>query len=476
MPILKPDVCVVGAGSGGLSVAVRAAKMGAKVVIVEGHRMGGDGLNYGCIPSKSLLACAKAYHRGYVERILGVHKHPPDTEHTRCHEYVHSVIQGLEPHDSQERMQGLGIQVVRAMGSFKDPRTLEAGDHTIQARYFVIATGSAPQRPNIGGLEEVPYLTNETLFDLKQAPEHLVVIGGGPIGVEMAQAHLRLGSKVTLLQRSQLLMREDPEAVAYVRKSLQQEGLNLFEDVTLEEVQVCEDTQVCVGFSQGGDSKSIKGSHLLIAIGRRPRTKALNLDAAGVEYSSSGIQVSKSLQTSNKRIYAIGDVIGQEQFTHIANAHADVVLKRMLLRLPTRFRTRALPWVTYTEPEVAQVGLSERMLKLEGRHDYTVIKKHFNENDRAATQSNASGFIKVIATLKGRVLGVTLVGPQAGELLLPWSLMINKKLKLSDLNDCIVPYPTLSELSKAAASSFYAPTTFGKPMRFLVRLLARLLP
>lgn len=463
MSVLRPDVCVIGAGTAGVSVALGAAQLGARVVLIEGRSMGGDSLNYGCVPSKALLACAQAYHSTYVETLLGVKKQNPPADESFFKKYVEDVIATLAPQDSQERMRAAGVQVIRDNAAFSAPDTLLAGKFTIKARFFVIATGSEPQLPELEGLSRVPYLTNETLFQLEGVPEHLIVLGGGPLGVEMAQAYLRLGSKVTLLQRSSLLVREDPEAVAYVRKRLEREGLVLFENVVLEDAGPCEQgSAVCIGFSQNGDSKLVRGSHLLVAVGRRPRLASLNLDAARVEYTAAGIQVSSGLRTSNRIIYAIGDVLGQEQLTHVANAHAEVVLKRMLLRLPARFKPPAVPWVTYTDPEIAQAGPTERMLKLQGRHDYTVFKKSFEANDRAVTQRATAGFIKILLSSSGHLLSVTLVGPQAGELLLPWLLLIHQKLKPSALSRCIVPYPTLSELSKALAQATQPPSALKR--------------
>src|SRR6516164_6804186 len=462
---MAPDLCVIGAGSGGLAVAAGAAQMGAEVALVERAAMGGDCLNFGCVPSKSLLAAAHIADLWRHGTALGIAYARPHIDFAAVAESVQRVIAEIAPNDSVERFEGFGVRVLRAEARFTSPRTVRAGDVEIRPRRFVIATGSQPAIPPIRGLDEVRYLTNESIFANRQLPEHLIVIGGGPIGIEMAQAHRRLGARVTVLDVGPLLPRDDPELSAVLAERLWSEGIVGRPGVEIAEV---ERAGQVIRVESG---EQISGSHLLIAAGRRPTVEALDLAAAGIASTAKGITVDARLRTTNRRVFAIGDVAGGPQFTHVALYHAGIVIWNALFRIPAKVDYRALPWVTYTDPELAQVGLTEAEARAIERAS-RVLRWRFVENDRAQTERETEGMVKVVTRANGRILGTSILGAGAGDLILPWALAISQKLKIGALANLIVPYPTRGEASKLAAGSYYTPTLFSARTRRLVRFLA----
>jgi pyruvate/2-oxoglutarate dehydrogenase complex dihydrolipoamide dehydrogenase (E3) component len=466
--LLQPDLCVIGAGAGGLAVAAGAVQMGASVVLIERGRMGGDCLNTGCVPSKSLLAAAKLAHVWHSGGELGVTYNAPRIDFAAVADSVERVIARIAPNDSVERFAGLGVQVVQAEARFVDSRTLRAGDTEIRPRRFVIATGSRPVVPPIAGLDDVPFLTNETVFANRTLPEHLVVIGGGPIGVELAQAHRRLGAAVTVIDAGPILPHDDRELVALLAARLVEEGIALKPSAEIAAVERA-GTGIAVALASGERSA---GSHLLVATGRRADLAALDLAAAGIESNRAGVVVDARLRTTNRRAYAIGDAAGGPQFTHVALYHAGIVIRNALFRLPARVDYRALPWVTYSDPELAHVGQSEAAA-LDAGGEVRVLGWPLAENDRAHTERETTGMVKIVTGRRGRILGATILSAGAGELILPWALAISQKLKIGAMANLIVPYPTRGEAGKRAAGSFYAPTLFGPWTRRLVRFLAR---
>ena len=468
--ILKPDLCILGGGAGGLSVAAGAVQMGASVVLIEAQKMGGDCLNSGCIPSKSLLASAKLAHLFRNAHQYGIQSTDPKIDFEKVMAHVHGVVQTIGVHDSVERFEKLGVKVIEAQGTFADKNTVIAGGTTIKARRFVIATGSLPFIPPIPGLDQVSFYTNETIFNLMQQPEHLIVIGGGAIGCELAQAFLMLGSKVTILEAFHLLPRDEKDLVALLRAHFLEQGLNIHENIKIKNVQQ-QDQRMEIIFEKNGAQHTMQGSHVLVATGRRPSIEGLYLEKAGVRYSKKGIEVDTRLRTSNKHIFAIGDVIGGYQFTHMANYHAGIVIRNALLRLPAKTNHRAIPWVIYTEPELAHVGLSnDEAIKIDS--NAKILQWDFKENDRAQTEHQIFGKIKVMTTAKGKILGVSILGAYAGELLMPWISAVQEKKHIRSMTNFIVPYPTLSEISKRVASEFYTPLLFSKHMRWIVKLLS----
>lgn len=472
--VLRPDICVIGAGSAGLTVAAAAAAFSVPVVLVEKSRMGGDCLNTGCVPSKSLIAAAQ--HAQAIRRApdFGVSAGEMAIDFQRVHDHVHGVIAAIAPNDSVERFTGLGVKVIQAHGRFTDRRTLEAGDYQIRARRFVIATGSAPRVPPIAGLENVPFFTNETIFDLTKLPGHLAIVGGGPIGMELAQAFARLGSAVTVLEAGRAMSQDDPELAGRVTEALERDGVVLREGVAIS--RVARRGRYGVRLVLEGDSgeETIDATHLLMAVGRQPIVAELGLDAARVNHDEKGIKVNARLRTSNRRIYAIGDATGGYKFTHWASYQAGLVVRSILFRFGGRMKPDLIPWVTYTDPELAHVGLSEEQARRRHRR-ICVLRWPFAENDRAQAERATAGVVKVITTKKGRIVGAGIVGAHAGELIAPWALAISQKLSAGALMETVLPYPTLSETAKRAALTFYTPKLQSPWVKRIIRLL-RLLP
>lgn len=469
---ITTDLCVIGAGSGGLAVAAGAVQMGADVVLIEKGKMGGDCLNYGCVPSKALIAAGRVAQTVRTAARFGVDGHEPAIDFPAVHDHVHGVIAAIAPHDSQERFEGLGVKVLRAPARFTGPRELEVAGRRVRARRFVIATGSSPALPPVPGLSSAPCLTNETIFDLTERPDHLIVLGGGPIGCELAQAHRRLGARVTVLELYTILPKDDPDAVEVVRAQLRADGIDLREGIETTAVER-DGNGVAVTVRSADGEQRIVGSHLLVAAGRRPNVDGLDLEAAGVAYTRTGITVDDRLRTSNRRIFAMGDVAGDYQFTHMAAYHASIVIKNALFWLPSKVDRRAVPWVTYTDPELAQVGVTEAMARERGL-EVSSLTWSFAENDRAQTERATAGFIKVLVDRRGRIHGATIVGEHAGELIQPWVLAIAERIKIGSMAQMIAPYPTLGEVSKRAAGSYYTPKLFSERTRRLVRFLQRL--
>jgi len=469
MSVIKADLCVIGAGSGGLSVAAGAAQMGASVVLLEGGKMGGDCLNYGCVPSKALLAAAKHAHAMTTGGPFGITPTQPKVNYAAAKRHVKSVIDGIAPHDSVERFEKLGVRVISEYGRFISPREVQAGAHVIRARRFVVSTGSSPFVPAIPGLENVRPYTNEDIFELQKQPEHLIVIGGGPIGMEMAQAHARLGSKVTVLEGLKALGKDDPELAAIALERIRGEGVEIVEGAMASEITT--GGGVTVKTKEGA---SYTGSHLLMAVGRQANTAGLDLEKAGISYNRAGIIVGANLKTSNRRIYAIGDVAGGLQFTHMANYHAGIVIRSALFGLPAKASNTHIPWATYTDPEMAQVGLTEAQAKKKHGDAVEVLRFDFTENDRARTELNTTGLIKVMV-VKGRPVGASIVGAQAGELIQIWALVIANKLKIGAVAAMVSPYPTMGEINKRVAGAYYTPRLFESDrVKRIVRFVQKL--
>jgi len=467
------DICVIGAGSAGLLTTAGAAQLGAATVLIERGKMGGDCLNYGCVPSKALLAAAKTAAICREAGRFGVTIGEPEIDYPAVIRHVHEVIATIAPTDSTARFEGLGATVIHASARFTGPGEVAAGDRHIRARRFVVATGSAPGAPPIPGLDRVPYLTNETVFDNAVRPNHLIVVGGGPIGMEMAQAHARLGARVTVLEAAQALAKDDPELTALLRNRLLAEGIAIRERVKIERIEQGPEGITAVLGGEHGEER-ISGSHLLVAAGRRPNVADLDLEKAGIEHGRQGIVVDARLRTTNRRVFAIGDVAGGPQFTHVAGYHAGIVIRNALFRIPAKVDYRALPWVTYTDPELAHVGLAEAAARDRHGNDIAILRSSFHENDRAQTERTTHGLVKVVTRKNGRILGASILGPHAGELIHPWVLAIGQGLRVKAMAGMIAPYPTLGEAGKRAAGSFYLPKLFSPRIKSLVRLLARL--
>jgi pyruvate/2-oxoglutarate dehydrogenase complex dihydrolipoamide dehydrogenase (E3) component len=467
--VLTPDLCVIGGGSGGLAVAAGAAHLGAWVILIERGEMGGDCLNFGCVPSKSLIASARlaaSWRRGPA---LGIDYQPPRLDLGAIADSVSQVIAAIASNDSVERFERLGVTVMRGEAHFTGPRTLSVNGSEIRPRRFVIATGSHPAVPPIPGLAQLPYLTNETIFSNRVLPEHLIVVGGGPIGVEMAQAYRRFGARVTVLDLGPLSPRDDPEMVHLLSEQLSGEGIALRPHVAIASA-ARENGALTIRLSDG---ERIAGSHILIAAGRRPNVEALDLPAAGIAANPHGIVVDARLRTTNRKAFAVGDVAGGPQFTHTALYQAGVVIRNVLFRLPAKVDYRALPWVTYTDPELAQVGLTEGAARQQFGDRIRLVSWPFADNDRAQTERDTTGLTKIVAQRNGRILGASILGAGAGDLIMPWGLAISQRLKIGAVAKLIVPYPTRGEAGKRAAGAFYTPALFSARTRRIVRFLAK---
>ena len=460
------DVVVVGAGSAGLTAAGGCARLGLRVALIERDRMGGECLNTGCVPSKALLAAA---HRAQAMRgsKLGVTGPGPAIDFAAVRAHVQAAIAAIAPHDSEARFAAWGVEVIRGEAKLTGRTSLAVGSRHLSAPRIVLATGSDPAVPTIPGLAGTLFLTNETVFALDILPSHLVVLGGGSIGVEMAQAFRRLGSSVTVLDTGTVLGGVDADAARELRSALLAEGITLLDQVSV----------TAASGKPGGirldrvDGPPVHGSHLLIATGRHARLDGLGLDNAGVAAGPDGIIVDARRRTTNKAIFAIGDCRAGPRFTHAASYEGTLVVAEIGFGLPSPARYGLLPSVTYTAPELAQIGMTEQQARTRHRH-VRVSCETLSNNDRAVAEGDTTGFIKLIRANR-RVVGVTILGTQAGDMLLPWSLVLRTKASLWTLAETIIAYPTRSELSKAAAFAGFEARLFGWAARRWARSLAR---
>ena len=468
---MKPDfdLLVIGAGSAGLSVAAGAAQLGVKTALVERGRMGGDCLNFGCVPSKALLAAAHAASTIRDSGRFGLRVPAPEIDWDAVRAHVQGVIAAIAPTDSEERFTGLGVTVLRGEARFTSPDAVTVNGRALTAKRFVIATGGQAAIPPIPGLSGIPYWTNATLFDLTARPSHLLILGGGPIGLEMADAFAGLGCQVTVIEATSIANRDDPELVAGLRRALTRRGITLLEGTP---VASAEPGPVMVL----ADGRRIAGSHVLVAAGRRPALEQLTPEAAGIGVSRLGVITDRGLRSpGNRLVFAAGDVadpvgIGPRAFTHVGLYHAGIIIRRALFRLPAKLDYSALPRVTYTSPELAQTGLTEAEAKAAG-HTVEVLRWSLAENDRAvAERDDEAGLVKLVIG-GNRVIGAGILARNAGEMISQWSLAIARKIPLSTLAGLIVPYPTRAEAGKRAAGSFYTPRLFAPRTRALVRFL-----
>lgn len=451
MPKPEFDLVVIGGGAGGLVVAAGGASLGAKVALIEKHKMGGDCLHYGCVPSKTLIKSAKIAHHMRNADHYAVPSHQPTPNIAQVMERVAGVIKSIEPNDSPERFRSLGVDVHFGDGQFIDPETFVVNERRFTAKKFVIATGSRPAVPPIPGIEDVPYLTNETVFNLREQVPSLIVIGSGPIGSEMTQAFRRLGSSVTVLDMApQILPREDADLTQVVFKQMLDEGVIYHLGISILKVEGSKgDVRVTIKTKEGQE-KTVQATHLLVAAGRKPNVEGLGLEKASVQFNKGRIVVDDRLRTSNPRIFVCGDVAGSYQFTHVAGHHAGIVLRQAIFRLFWAKPSPHVPWCTYTDPELARIGLSESEAKAKNI-PHKVYRFPFDDLDRARAEGETEGFAKAITDPKGKLLGVAIVGPHAGEIIHEYVLAINKGMKLQDLAGVIHIYPTLSEINKRVA-------------------------
>jgi pyruvate/2-oxoglutarate dehydrogenase complex dihydrolipoamide dehydrogenase (E3) component len=471
---MKADLVVIGGGSGGLSVAAGAAMLGVKTVLFERGEMGGDCLNTGCVPSKALIAAGKRAHAFRTADVYGLGNVEPTIDWLKVKAHVHGVIAAIAPIDSQERFEGLGVHVVREHARFSGPATVESPSVRVTARRIVVAAGGGPAVPPIPGLADVPFLTNESIFELNERPSHLLVLGGGPIGLELAQAFRRLGSAVTVIEANACLGRDDPEAASVVVGSLKADGVEIREGWKAVSAAPAPGGVTLEVQNQSGATDKISGSHLLVALGRKVNVDGLDLDKANVAYTQAGVTLKPTLQSvSNPRVWAVGDIAGLQKFTHTAGWHASVFVRNGLFKRSADASASPMPHATYTEPELAQVGLTEAQAREQFGDKVTITHWKFHENDRAIAERANHGFGKLVIGKGGKILGATIVGEGAGDLIqLPTMAMANG-LGVIAFTKYIAPYPTRGELIKKLASLYYSPFVFGPRMRFLVSVLQR---
>ena len=461
------DIGVIGGGAAGLTVSAGASQLGAKTLLVEKEDvLGGDCLHYGCVPSKTLIKSAKVYHllKKTPEYGLPAVKIPP-VEYNKITERIKSVVEAIQKHDSEERFCSLGVRTVYGSPSFLDPHSIELEGKKYSAKIWVIATGSSPSIPEIKGLETISFITNREIFSLDELPESLIVLGAGPIAIEMAQAFCRLGSRVTVIQRSgQILSREDRDMADSVMNILALEGIDFYLNSTVRDIRGS-GGHVEVSIERNdGESLSLRAEKLFVAMGRSPNLEGLELEKAGVEHDERGIKVDNRMRTSRKHIYAAGDVTGDYQFTHAAGYEGGIVISNAIFHLPRKTDYTFLPWCTYTDPELASIGLNEKRAA-EADMEYSVWTEEFINNDRSLAEGEKSGRIKMILDEKERPAGVQILGPGSGDLIAEWVAVLNSKMKLSRLASAVHPYPTLAEINKRVASNYLSPKLFSEKMQ-----------
>jgi pyruvate/2-oxoglutarate dehydrogenase complex dihydrolipoamide dehydrogenase (E3) component len=477
------DLAVIGAGAAGLSVTAVAAQLGLRVALIERDRMGGDCLNTGCVPSKALLAAAHAAQSARAAGRFGIRLPEPGIDWDAVRAHVTGTIAAIAPMDSEARFRALGAEVLRGEARFLDPDTLGIDGRRLTARRIIIATGSRAAIPSIPGLDAVPYLTNETLFTLTLTPAHLLVLGGGPVGLEMAAAHAGLGCRVTLVEAGRIAPREDPELADGLRRAIVAQGVAVIEGASVAAVEKRGELGGDPAVEPGptlvlADGRRIAGSHLLIAAGRRPNLERLALEAGNVRAGPAGIVTDRGLRSvTNRRVFAIGDIadplgIGPRAFTHVGSYHAAIVIRRALFRLPARLDYAALPRVIYTTPELAQVGLTEAEARAAG-HRVTLLRAPLAENDRAVAERDVTGLVKLVVAGR-RMLGAGILAPHAGEMIGQWTLAIARRVPPAALVGLIAPYPTRAEVGKRALTGLFAPRLLAARTKSLVRLLIRL--
>jgi pyruvate/2-oxoglutarate dehydrogenase complex dihydrolipoamide dehydrogenase (E3) component len=468
------DLAVIGGGAAGLTVASGAAQLGARTLLIEKEpSLGGDCLHFGCVPSKTLIHSARLYHSLKSCLRFGLPEvEMKEVDFSRIAERIRSVISVIQEHDSVERFCRLGVEVRFGSPRFVDEYQVELGSKRISARSWVIATGSSSAPPG-AVLQNIPYITNKEIFTLDHLPASLVVLGAGPIAIEMAQSFCRLGSRVTVIQRSgQILSKEDKDLADGVMQVMESEGVRFMLNTTVTGARMVGKKQELVVATQAGEEILLAES-VLVAQGRSPNIDGLGLTEIGVALSGRGITVDERMRTSHSHIYAPGDVNGSFQFTHAAGHEGGIVVTNAIFRLPRKVNTRWMPWCTYCDPELASIGMNEKRAK-EAGIAYTVWTEEFSANDRALAQGEGLGKLKMLLDEKEKPLGVQILGPSAGEILGEWVAVLNGGMKLSSLAGAIHPYPTLTEINKRVAGSYLSPKIFSATVRKGLKLIFQL--
>lgn len=469
------DIGIIGGGAAGLTVTAGSARLGAKTVLFEKEQaLGGDCLHYGCVPSKTLIKTAALYHQMKNADKYGlpeVEPGPVDYQHVA--ERIRSVIASIQKHDSPERFCKLGARVEFGSPQFMDEHSVRSNGKIYSAKSWVVATGSSPMIPPIEGLDKTPYITNKEIFSLQRLPESMVVLGAGPIAVEMAQAMNRLGSRVTVIQRSgQILSKEDRDMADMVQRVLEKEGVKFYLNSKVQNVRDL-GTEREINFSSSGKLFSLKSEALFVALGRTPNVTGLALEDIDIIHDGSGIAVDGRLRTTRKNIYAAGDITGKYQFTHAAGYEGGIVISNAVFRLPRKVNYTLLPWCTYTQPELAGIGMNEKRANSAGI-EYSIYMEEFKDNDRSLAEGEETGKIKMILDRKEKPLGVQILGPHAGDLLCEWVAVLNGKVKLSTLAASVHPYPTLGEINKRVAGNFLSGKIFSDKVKKGLKLFFNL--
>lgn len=473
------DLGIIGGGAAGLTVASGAAQLGAKTLLVEKEReLGGDCLHFGCVPSKTLIRTAQVYYLMKKAKDYGLPAvEVPPVDYEEVKKRIRSVISTIQKHDSAERFCALGAKVEFGQPVFSDEQAIRINGATYSARHWVIATGSSPGVPLVEGLDQTPYLTNKEIFFLDRLPRSLIILGAGPIAIEMAQAFGRLGTQVSVVQRSgQILSKEDKDLADEVMQVLKDEGVVFYLNTAVVRVRDLGDEREVIIKNNLGPEIGLKAEKILVALGRDPNLAGLNLDKIGVAFDSRGIKVDDRLRTTQKHIYAAGDVTGRFQFTHAAGYEGGIVLSNAIFHLPRKTNYAFMPWCTFTDPELASIGMNETSAQAAGL-EYAVLTEAFQDNDRGLAEGEKVGRIKMILDRHEKPLGVQILGPQAGELLSEWVAVLNGRVRLSTLASAVHPYPTLGEINKRVAGTFFSTKLFSdrvkKGLKFFFHLKGR---
>ncbi len=473
------DIGVIGGGSGGLTVSAGAAQFGAKTLLVEKeNELGGDCLHFGCVPSKTLIRSAHIYHFMKNAKAFGLPDvKVPAVDYREIAKRIQSVIRTIQKHDSEERFCSLGAKVEFGSPKFSDEHTIRLNGKTYSAKNWVISTGSSPAIPAIEGLDKTPYITNKEIFSLDHLPKSMIILGGGPIGIEMGQAFCRLGTKVFIINREdQILVKEDKDMADEVMNVMRSEGVEFHLNASIEATKDVGSEKEVIIKNMDGKTSSLRAESMLVSLGRSANVDGFGLEDIGVEFNPRGIKVDNRLKTNHKHIYAAGDVTGGYQFTHAAGYEGSIVISNAILHLPRKTDYTFLPWCTYTDPELASIGMNEKTAKAAGIH-YSIWTEAFKDNDRSLAEGERIGRIKMILNEKEKPLGVQILGPQAGELLSEWVAVLNGKVKLSTLASAVHPYPTLGEINKRVAGTFFSPKIFSekikKGLKFFFHLKGR---
>lgn len=461
------DIGIIGGGAAGLTIASGAAQLGAKTLLVERETaLGGDCLHFGCVPSKTLIKTARVYHLMRTAKRFGLPSlEPPPVNFSAVADRIRAVIETLQVHDSEERFCRLGAKVVFAEPKFIDAHAVEINGTSYSAKTWVIATGSSAMVPPIPGLDSTDFITNREIFSLERLPESMIILGGGPIGTEMGQAFCRLGTRVAVVDMAdQLLSKEDADMAGVVQQRFIEEGIALYLSCKIISARRNGNQQEITVQTASGRLETLSADTLLVALGRKANTNGLGLESIGVEYSGKGISVDSRLRTSQKHIYAAGDVTGGYQFTHAAGYEGSIVISNAVFHLPRKADYTLLPWCTYCDPELASIGMNERAATSAGIR-YSVYTEAFHNNDRSLTEGTAGGKIKMILNEKQTPIGVQIVGPHAGELIGEWVAALNGKVKLSTIAAAVHPYPTIGEINKRVAGNFFSPKIFSEKVK-----------